>query len=327
MKRKKIAILLTLLLSLGSYGCSSDFELIVPQQDLTIEVIVKSQGVEFWDTVIKGAEDASKELGINVVCEATPTESDLNLQIEMLQNAINNEVDAIVVAPLDTTALNDTLQVATSKSIPIITIDSSVTYSEVKSSVGTQNETAGSMVARNLASILNENGNVLVVTNGDDNIATAKQRKDGFVHEIEQSYPNIKVAGILNGQADKNIAKDLVLDFLQKNPNINGIYACNESVALGTCEAVLELNRSDISIIGFDSSDAEINYIKDGTLSGTMVQNPYLMGYLGVRNAYKVIKGENIDSNIDTGINYVDTLNITDADIEILLYPMGKKEG
>jgi ribose transport system substrate-binding protein len=55
-----------------------------------------------------------------------------------------------------------------------------------------------------------------------------------------------------------------------------------------------------------------------------MVQNPYLMGYLGVRNAYKLINGDSIDSFIDTGINYVDASTLNDPDVEILLYPMGK---
>ncbi|MGN1411050.1 MAG: ABC transporter substrate-binding protein [Oscillospiraceae bacterium] len=321
---KKIALFLTILLSLSSYGCSSNLDFTVPKQDITVEVIVKSEGVEFWDVVIKGAEDAAEELGINVICEATPTEADIDKQIELLQNAINNNIDAIVFGPLDTN-LDDTLQVATSKSIPIITIDSAVNYSEVKSLVGTQNETAGAIGARQMASLLNEKGNVLIVAHGDDNVSTAKQRKNGFINEINENHKDIKILDVLNGQANTETAKSLVLDYLQKNPDIKGIYACNESVALGVCEAIIELNRNDIKIIGFDSSEAEIKYLEDGVLSGMLVQNPYLFGYLGVRNAYKTINGESIDSFIDTGITYVDITNLNDADVQSILYPMGKE--
>jgi ribose transport system substrate-binding protein len=321
---KKTALFLALLLTLCSYGCSSSEDLVVEEKDITIEVIVKSEGVEFWETAVKGAEDASKELGIKVNCEATPTESDVDMQIELLQNAINDGVDAIVVGPLDTTALNDTLQVANSKNIPVITIDSSVTYSGVKSLVGTQNETAGAIAARNLATCLNDKGDVIVITHGDDTVITAKERKDGFINEMQESYPSISVLDWINGQADKETSKKLVEDYITAHPTVEGIYATNESVAVGACEAVLELGRDDISIIGFDSSDAEVNYIKDDVLKGTMVQNPYLMGYLGVRNAYKLINGDSIDSFIDTGINYVDASTLNDPDVEILLYPMGK---
>jgi ribose transport system substrate-binding protein len=77
-----------------------------------------------------------------------------------------------------------------------------------------------------------------------------------------------------------------------------------------------------VSVIGFDSSDEEVNYMNGKILDGMMVQNPYNMGYLGVRNLNKTLDGETIESKIDTGVTYVDLDNLNDEDTQWLLYPL-----
>jgi ribose transport system substrate-binding protein len=75
-------------------------------------------------------------------------------------------------------------------------------------------------------------------------------------------------------------------------------------------------------VIGFDSSDEEVSYMNGKILDGMMVQNPYNMGYLGVRNLNKILDGETIDSKIDTGVTYVDLDNLEDEETQWLLYPL-----
>jgi ribose transport system substrate-binding protein len=298
----------------------------IPQQDSTIAVLTKSQGVEFWETVENGAKNAGEELGIQIVCEATETESDIDDQISMINDLINQGVDGIVVAPLDTEALNDVLAKATDAGIPIITIDSTVSYDEVLSEIGTSNISAGEIAARNMAELIDNKGDVVVITHGSDSVLTAKQRKQGFVQAMLENFSSINVVADINGEADTDIAKEKILECLKENPSIKGIYATNESVAVGACQAVEELGLAgQVKIIGFDSSNTEISYLEDGVLNGMMVQNPYLFGYLAVRNMSKAIDGKRIDSSINTGITFVNNENLEDQDVQVILYPNGKE--
>jgi ribose transport system substrate-binding protein len=88
------------------------------------------------------------------------------------------------------------------------------------------------------------------------------------------------------------------------------------------CDAISESGlQGQIAIVGWDSSDDEISYIENGVLNVTLVQNPYLFGYLGVRNATKSVEGEIIDEDINTGIKPVKSSNLQDNDVQVLLNP------
>jgi ribose transport system substrate-binding protein len=319
---KKVSIFLAMLLALCCCGCdSSGTELQVESKDVTIEVLVTSNSI-FWDTVKLGVDDASQELGVNIVFEAPQSESDVDEQKQMLEDAINNGVDAIIISPLDANALNETLANATARGIPVLTIDNTSTYSGVKSAIGTQNENAGALAFENLAELMNKTGEIAIIKHSNSTVAN--DRVKGFQSKYSD-YPDITVATTLEPNGDNDAIPDLVKQCLEENPNVKGFLTTSQSSTIALCKTIEELGRNDIMIVGFDAAEAEIGYLKDNILTGTMVQNPYLMGYLGIRNAYKVIEGESIDSIIDTGITYVNLLNMTEEDIEILLYPMGKE--
>ena len=88
------------------------------------------------------------------------------------------------------------------------------------------------------------------------------------------------------------------------------------------CDAVSnEQKIGEIKIIGFNSNDAEISYIKQGVLTGTVVQSPYNMGYLGVRYIDKMISGEEVRESYDTGAMYVSSRNINDDAVQLWIHP------
>lgn len=325
--KARIGLIIGAILLASLTGCSmNDDTLNIPQQDITIAVLTKSQGVEFWETVNNGAKNAGEELGIQIVCEATETEADIDEQIKQINELINEKVSGIIVAPLDTQALNDVLSKATNSGIPVITIDSTVAYSGVLSEIGTSNISAGEIAARKMADLIGNKGDIVVMVHGTDSVLTAKQRKQGFVDEIQSDFQNINIVDQINCEADTANAKQKTIECLTANPNIKGIYATNESVAVGVCQAVEELNLTgQVKIIGFDSSNTEIDFLEQGVLDGMIVQNPYLFGYLAVRNMSKAIDGKSIDSTIDTGITYVNSDNLNDQDVQVILYPNGKE--
>lgn len=295
------------------------------QNDRYIAVICKGSQHEFWKTVEQGARDAGEELDIRITFEAPEDESQIDLQIEMVEQAIENQADAIVLAPLDTERLNSVIEKAVNKGIPVLTFDSDVSTESRVATIGTNNESAGAIAARNAASLMNGVGRVAIVSHVEG-AQTAIERNAGFINEIEEKYGSrIEVVGVSYCEGDPELAREQALAFIEKYPDLKCIYASNEGCAVGVAAAVQEKNlQNRISVIGFDSSDDEIAYLADGVIDGMVVQNPYNMGYLGVRNINKVLDGEDIEEKIDTGATYVNGDNLYDEDTQWLLYPLGK---
>ena len=292
-----------------------------------IAVVCKGSQHEFWKTVEQGAMDAGEELGIRVTFEAPEDESQIDVQIDMVKKAIENGADAIVLAPLDTDKLNSVIDQAVENGIPVLTLDSDVTTDKRVATIGSDNESAGAIAARNAAELMEGKGQVAVVSYVEG-AQTAIERNDGFINELKDKYKgSIEIVGVEYSGGDVDQAKELGLQFIKKYPNLKCIYGANEGSAVGVAAAVKELGLEDkIIVIGFDSSDEEIGYLAEGTINGMMVQNPYNMGYLGVRNINKVLEGKTIEEKIDTGVTYVYGGNLYDEDTQWLLYPLGKEK-
>lgn len=292
-----------------------------------IVVICKGSQHEFWQTARMGAEDACEEQGIAMTFVAPKDESEIDVQIGMVRDAIEDGADGILLAPLDAEKLNPVLEEAHEAGIEVITFDSDVSSPYPLSTIGTSNKAAGAIAARNAASMINAGCTIGVIAHVEG-AQTAEERVGGFVEEMTQIMgSDVKLLDTFYCDGDVERARQAALAFMQENPELELIYGANEGSAVGAAKAVEEMGKAgQVHIIGFDSSDDEIAYLKSGVIDGMMVQNPYNMGYLGIRNLYKVIQGETVDEKIDTGVTYVNQENVEDEDIEWFLYPMGKPE-
>lgn len=320
---KKIMAFLLSACFISETGCE---EMKIKQQDITVEVITLSKNVEFWETVNNGAKDAGEELGIKIICEAPDEETDTDGQIQLINDAVKNNVDAIVIAPINAEKLIEPLNNAHEAGIEIITIYSPVDSDDVSSLISTNNIDAGEIAARNLAELIGGSGEVAIISVSDNGIASREERKNGFKSVLSNNYKNIKVYE-QHSSIYMEGAKDAALKCLDKHPKIKGIYTTNQSVTEGVCKAIKtleetgEIQKDQIRVVGWNASSLEVEYIEQGILDGTLTQSPYLYGYLGVRNAYKAYNGEIIDSYINTGINYVNSENLNDDNIQILIHP------
>lgn len=302
-------------------GCGREKTENSNQKKERIAVICKGEQHQFWQTVKAGAEEAGEELGVEITFEAPKNETQIDVQIEMVEKAIKDRVDAILLAPLDTDKLNDVIDQATELGIPVLTFDSDVTTQSRVATIGTDNITGGSIAARNAIEQIGTKGKVAVIS-FVKGAQTANDREQGFIQEMSK-YEGIEIIGTEYCNGDPDLAKEQAETFISENPDLKCIYATNEGSALGAAQAVQD---SEVTVIGFDSSDDEIKYLENDWIQGMMVQNPYNMGYLGVRNIYKAMQGKKLEEKIDTGITYVDRNNLQDEDIRWLLYPMGKGE-
>lgn len=294
------------------------------KETIEIAVIPKSFSHQFWLTVKAGAEDAGKELGVKIIWQGTAKETEVEQQINIVQDMINRKVKAIVLAASDANALVGIVENAVNKGIPVVTIDSGVNSDKPISFVATDNILGAKIAADTLAKLIGEEGEVGLIP-FVSGAATSEMRERGFKEGIS-AYPKIKLVSVQ--YSDSNVAKamDVTNDMLTAFPNLKGIFAANESSAVGCAQAVKSKGKAgQVKIVAFDAAEEEIQALKEGVIQALIVQNPYKMGYLGVKTAYDAIQGKPVEKRIDTGVTTVTMENINHPEIQKLLYPTSRK--
>lgn len=405
MRNKKMLSTLTALSLLASMcsmtGCGSKPE------GGRIAVVCKNKTLSFWTEVQAGAQEAGKESGYTIDCYAADSDSDYNSQKIYIQEAIDNNVDAIVIAPNDPEQLNDVITKASQKGIKIININTKMAHSAVASFISSSDADGGGIAAKNALDSLTDPlsigkigliGNVsatadtriqgfkdvltrqisaYVINNnlssqlgidtdmtppelrngqnetppppeegGDPNGMRPEEGGDpnGVRPEDVPPAPRDTFAGNLEDAVMNKIQEKLAAQYLEPdrvsneedaynaakellNQGVNILFATNTYTTLGMCRAVEEMentnpgSQKDLTVLGFNSDTQEIDYIKNGILDGTVIQNPYNMGYISVRYAMKAINNESINANINTGVTFISNKNLDNAEIQLLLNP------
>lgn len=303
----------------------------------TVAVITQAQGIQFWELVEKGATEAGSEMGYTIDYHAATATSDIDGQKELVRTAIRNKVDGIVLAPNSATEMSDVLQEAQVANIPVITISSNANYPGINAYIGSDNQSAGQIAGRNALSLLEGTGKIAVVAHSAT-ASNAQGRVSGFLSVVDAynvsastvdddgnvvesaKFEVVENTSSTNGQRDN--VKDLTVKLVQDHPDVDLIFATNEASTLGVCDALVSVGKAgQIKVVGFNSSDEEQAYIKNDTLTGTVVQSPYNMGYLGVRYIDAIKNGETLRSTYDTGAMFVTKSNINDDVIQLWLDP------
>jgi ribose transport system substrate-binding protein len=293
--------------------------------DVTIPIIVKDTTSFYWQIVFSGACQAGKDLKVNVPQLGAQSESDINGQISILENAVAGKPAAVVIAPTEFKALGAPIDNA-AKTVPIIGIDSAADSKAFSSFLTTDNVQGGRVAADGLAAAIKEKtgkiaGNVALITSLPG-VGSLDQRAKGFKEELAAKYPDLKLVAdkVADGMATTGL--NITTDLLTANPDLVGIFASNLIMAQGAGQAIAESKVADkVALIGFDSDDKTLGYLKDGTIAGLVVQDPYRMGYDGIKTALAVSKGETVEKNIDTGANLVTKANMDEPKISALINP------
>ncbi len=288
---------------------------------LTIAVIPKALTHQFWLTVRAGAEAAAKEHGAKVIWQGASKETDVDEQMEIVQDMINSRVDAIVLAACDADALVRKVQQVKQAGIPLISIDSGVNSDVPLSHVATDNMAGAAAAAKELARLIGEKGEVGLIpfVPGSD---TSEKREAGFKEGIA-AFPEVKLVSTQYSQSDVNKAMDVTQDMLRAYPNLAGIFAASEPTAVGTAQAVRAAGKAgELKLVAFDGSPEEIKALKDGIVQALVVQNPFRMGYDGLKAAVAAIEGKPVEKRIDTGVTVVTMDNFNEPEIQKLLFPL-----
>jgi ribose transport system substrate-binding protein len=294
----------------------------------TIPVIVKDTTSFYWQIVLAGARKAGKDLNVNVPELGAQSESDINGQISILENAVAGKPAAVVIAPTQFQALGKPIDEA-AKKVKVIGIDSAADSKSFTSFLTTDNVQGGRIAADGLADAIKEKygkaeGDVALITSLPG-VGSLDQRAKGFKEEIAAKYPGLKLVAdkVADGQATTGL--NIMTDLITANPNLRGVFASNLIMAQGAGQAIAENKKADtIKVIGFDSDPKTVKFLQDGVLAGLVVQDPFRMGYDGVKTALAVSKGESVPANVDTGANLITKANMDSTRSQELLNPKVK---
>lgn len=284
-----------------------------------IAIISKGFSQQYWQAVKKGAEAEAKKEGARITFEGPPTESDVEIQITELTNALTKNPDAIGFAALDSKAAEPLMQQAKTAGIPVIAFDSGVDSDVPVTTAATDNKAAAAEDAKQLAKLLNGKGTVGLVIH-DQTSKSGIDRRDGFVEWMKKNAPGITLLDPQYSKSNIATAANITKSIIASHPKLAGLYGSNEASAEGVAKGIQESGKKGIAAVGFDSGKAQIDAIKDGTLAGSVTQNPVGMGKKVVEAAMKAINGEDLPKTIDTGYYWYDKTNMDDPKIQACLY-------
>lgn len=296
-------------------------------KSLRIAVIPKGTTHEFWKSIHAGAVKAEREATaagqkIELIWKGPLKEDDRTAQIDVVQNFIANTVNGIVLAPLDNKALVAPVELAVSVHIPVVIIDSGLQSDKQISFVATNNFAGGQKGGEHLGHLLEGKGKV-VLLRYQEGSASTEQREAGFLDAMTK-FPGIE---IISSNQFAGATRDTALTASQNLLNqckdqATGIFTPNESSTAGMALALKELGlNGKIKHVGFDASEPLIAGLKAGDIHGLVVQDPFAMGYLGVKNLIDHINGKSVDKQIDTPVQLVTPENIDTPAIKALINP------
>ena len=277
---------------------------------------------EYWKTIHAGSVKASMELGVNIIWKGPLKEDDRDEQIQIVENFIAANVNAIVLAPLDDRALVRPVSEAKNRGIPTVIIDSALQEDFHVSFVSTDNYRGGVMGAEYIGELMQGRGKLILVRVNEGS-ASSTNREEGFLDAIKSTFPEIEIlsdnqyAGITTETAYRTCE-----NLLNRFSEVNAIFTPNESTTFGCLRALQDIGLAGkIIFVGFDSSKKLVEALEKGEIHGLVIQNPFKMGYLGVKIAVSCLKGEEYEKRVDTGATVATPENMHDPVINKLLSP------
>jgi ribose transport system permease protein len=316
-RKALIAVLSVAVLTAVALGFRKTASLPTAEQPLTVAFVPKALNSPFWAAMQQAAEQEAAEQGVRLVSLAADRETDVERQYQIIENLIQQQVDAILLSPAGSKELVPAIRKANDAGIPVLLLDTRIDQvaadsvgAQILTYIGSDNFEGGAVAGRYLAKKLSGTGQVAIVE-GISGHETADQRRLGFLDGIE-SHPNIQVVASQTANWERARAYTVAENLLQAHPELRAIFAANDEMALGALEAVDAAGRLDqIQIIGFDAIPDALANIGSGRLLGSVAQFPGEMGKLGVRHAVELLRnGEAPPVEVLTRVELIDRQNL-----------------
>ncbi len=291
---------------------------------LRIAVIPKGTTHDFWKSVHYGAQQAARELGVEILWKGTLDETDKQGQIKLVQSFALEGVDGICLAPIDHAALVPAVQFARRQRVPVVVFDSGLDGPEnYVSYVATNNYRGGQIAARHLGKLLEGRGNVILLRYQAGSEST-EQREAGFLDTLRKEFPDIKILSENQRvSSDAVEAKNRSTALLQQfGQQVDGVFTVCEPNNRGMLAALESLQMAGkVKFVGFDSDPRFVEALRQGKMHGIVLQDPVRMGYLAVKTMVQHLRGQEVPKRIATGEHLATPENMDTPEIKRLLFP------
>ncbi|BBC36193.1 Ribose ABC transporter, permease [Streptomyces graminofaciens] len=260
----------------------------------------------FFVQIRAGAQDEAKKLGVDLT--VTDAQNDASQQANQLQNFTSEGLGTIIVNPVDSDAVAPAAKAVNKAGIPLVAVDRSVNDANTTALVASDNTAGGRQAAEALAEKLGGKGRI-VVLQGQAGTSASRERGAGFAEGLK-AYPGIEVVAKQPADWDRTKGLDVMTNLLQANPDVDGVFAENDEMALGAIKALGSKAGKSVQVIGFDGTPDGLKAVEAGTLYASVAQQPAELGRIAVRNALKAAEGKDVKKTVMVPVKVVTSKNV-----------------
>ncbi|WP_329410116.1 substrate-binding domain-containing protein [Streptomyces sp. NBC_00704] len=259
----------------------------------------------FFVQIQSGAKAEAKKLGVDLT--VTDAQNDASQQANQLQNFTSSGYDSIIVNPVDSDAASNSVKAADKAKIPVIAVDRGVNKATVDALVASDNVAGGELAARTVAEKLGGSGRI-VILQGQAGTSAARERAEGFAKGLK-AYPGIQVLAQQPADFDRTKGLDVMSNLLQAHPDVQGVIAANDEMALGAIKALGSKAGKSVQVVGFDGTPDGLKAVAQGTLYASVAQQPSQLGKIAVDNALKALRGKKVEETVKVPVKVVTEAN------------------
>ena len=290
----------------------------LPEKDTgkKLAAIESTLSNSFWTVMQEGYEETAEEFGVTIDVQATDSDTDTAGQLDILNNMLVKDYEAIAVSPLTEDCLISGIVAANQEDVKIITTGNQVNEDALEEAGGKLDAkitvdfyNQGVMGAQYIIDKTGGEGKVAVIA-GNEGGTQADARRDGAKDTFEDA--GMDVVAVEQCDFDAQKAYDATTAIIEANPDIVGIACGNDDMALGVVRALEEKDMKDkVTVVGVDFTEEAKAAIEEGTYDATVAMSPYLMGREGVIIMLKALEGQDVSEVGDsTPMVLVDSTNV-----------------
>lgn len=260
----------------------------------------------FFVQIKSGAQAEAKKLGVDLT--VTDAQNDASQQANQLQNFTSEGLGSIVVNPVDSDAAGPAVRAANKAGIPVVGVDRAVNKAKTAALVASDNIEGGKLAAKALAEKLGGKGRI-VILQGQAGTSASRERGAGFAEGLK-AYPGIQVLAKQPADFDRTKGLDVMTNLLQAHPDVQGVFAENDEMALGAIKALGSKAGKSVQVVGFDGEPDGLTAVKAGTLYASVAQQPTQLGRIAVDNALRAAEGKKVEETVKVPVKVVTKENV-----------------
>ncbi len=265
--------------------------------------ILKGLGNPYWQALNEGVKDTAKEKNIPYKIYSVSNDAAAEEQLNLCHTVLARKPKVMVIAAINPAVGIQCMKAATAQGVIVGDVDANVSQEEARKAgvhmaftIGSDNYKIGQEVAKYIVGTTAKKNPKVLILEGAAGSITGKKRVDGFRDTLTNLWPQTEIIGSASGEWERLRAMNVTNDYLQQYPDTDIIFAANDMMALGAVEAIRPSYKKPIKIYGIDGTKDALQAVKEGRMTASIAQLPYLMGKNAVISAMAVLKGKKIET-------------------------------